>query len=188
MLASHLYAGTCRWLEVVGEIDRRGEWAESGRASCAEWLAWRCALTPRSAREHVRVARRLPELPLIHAAFALAPEDGTLLLRALDAMRDARWQEARRGSAEPPPARQATTTVGATRSRLCRAWHVAIPTSSSPATTSWRSKRRPASLVRVRLSTWQPPWTRCSRSLRSSGRRNVRKYSLRSLGTRSERE
>ena len=59
-LASHLYAGTCRWLELVGEIDRRGEWAESGRASCAEWLAWRCALTPRAAREHVRVARRLP--------------------------------------------------------------------------------------------------------------------------------
>ena len=58
-LASHLYAGTCRWLELVGEIDRRGEWAESGRASCAEWLAWRCALTPRAAREHVRVARRL---------------------------------------------------------------------------------------------------------------------------------
>ena len=25
---------------------------------------------PRAAREHVRVARRLPELPLIHAAFA----------------------------------------------------------------------------------------------------------------------
>jgi hypothetical protein len=69
-LASHLYAGTCRWLELVGELDRRGGWAESGCASCAGWLAWRCALTPRSAREHVRVARRLPELPLIHAAFA----------------------------------------------------------------------------------------------------------------------
>ena len=68
-LASHLYAGTCRWLELVGELDRRGE-AESGRASCAEWLAWRCALTLRAACEHVRVARRPQELPLIHAAFA----------------------------------------------------------------------------------------------------------------------
>jgi hypothetical protein len=27
-------------------------------------------LTPRSAREHVRVARTLPEVPMIHAAFA----------------------------------------------------------------------------------------------------------------------
>jgi hypothetical protein len=69
-LASHIYAGTCRWLELVGELDRRGGWAEWGCGSCAEWLAWRCALTQRSAREHVRVARRLAELPLIRAAFA----------------------------------------------------------------------------------------------------------------------
>jgi Domain of unknown function (DUF222)/HNH endonuclease len=181
-LASHLYAGTCRWLELVAELDRRGGWAESGRGSCAEWLAWRCALAPRAAREHVRVARRLDELPLIHAAFArgelsyakvraltrvataenekellelarvftaaqleravrayrrvttdealelqedarlsvfweadgslsihgrLAPEDGALLLRALDAKRDALWKQGR-GSAEPRPARQAS--------------------------------------------------------------------------------
>jgi uncharacterized protein DUF222/HNH endonuclease len=66
-LASHLYAGTCRWLELVGELDRRGEWTD---CTCAQWLAWRCALLPRAAREHVRVARRLPELPLVHGAFA----------------------------------------------------------------------------------------------------------------------
>lgn len=69
-LASHIYAGTCRWLELVGEIDRRGGFTESGCGSCAEWLAWRCALAPRAAREHVRVARRLRELPLIHEAFS----------------------------------------------------------------------------------------------------------------------
>jgi Domain of unknown function (DUF222) len=66
-LASHIYAGTCRWLDLVAELDRRG-----GFAGCtvAEWLAWRCALSPRAARERVRVARRLVELPLIHEAFA----------------------------------------------------------------------------------------------------------------------
>jgi hypothetical protein len=69
-IASHIYAGTCRWLELVAELDRRGGWAQWGCGSCAEWLAWRCALMPRAAREHVRVARRLPELPLTHAAFA----------------------------------------------------------------------------------------------------------------------
>jgi hypothetical protein len=69
-MASHIYAGTCRLLELVGELDRRGSWEESGCGSCAEWLAWRCALLPRAAREHVRVARRLPELPLVHEAFA----------------------------------------------------------------------------------------------------------------------
>src|SRR5919204_1229802 len=66
-LASHLYAGTCRWLELVAEVDRRGELVG---CTTAAWLAWRCGLTPRAAREHVRVARRLEELPLIHDAFA----------------------------------------------------------------------------------------------------------------------
>src|ERR687885_1490813 len=69
-LASHIYAGTCRWLELVAELDRRGGWAQWGCGSCAEWLAWRCALMPRAAREHVRVAPRLSELPPIHPALA----------------------------------------------------------------------------------------------------------------------
>ena len=174
--------GTCRWLELVAELDRRRGWAEDGCGSCAEWLAWRCALTPRSAREHVRVARCLAGLPATHAAFAhgelsyakvraltrvataeneeellelsrvhtaaqlertvrayrrvstaeareqlddahlsvfwnadgsleihgrLAPEDGALLLRALDALRDSIWKDGR-GSAEPRAARQAS--------------------------------------------------------------------------------
>ena len=69
--SANLNAGMCRWLELVGELDRRGGWAEYyGCCSCAHWLSWRCAVSPRSAREHVRVARRLSELPLIHAAFA----------------------------------------------------------------------------------------------------------------------
>jgi hypothetical protein len=179
-LAAHLYAGTCRWLELLGELDRRGTWAEEGPGSCAAWVAWRCGLTPRAAREHVRVARRLSELPGTRAAFArgevsyakvraltrvatveseeelldlarvltaaelertlrcyrrlsmteareqlenvflsvswsadgslelhgrLAPEDGALLLRALEAQRDASWKQGR-GSAEPRPRRQ----------------------------------------------------------------------------------
>jgi Domain of unknown function (DUF222) len=69
-LASHIYAGTCRWLVLVAELDRRGVWAQWGWSSCAHWLAWRCALTPRSAREHVPVARRLAELPRIREAFS----------------------------------------------------------------------------------------------------------------------
>ncbi len=66
-LAAHLSAGICRWLELVAEIDRRGKLAG---CSTAEWLAWRCGLTPRTAREHVRVARGLRELPKIRDAFA----------------------------------------------------------------------------------------------------------------------
>jgi len=69
-LVSHIYAGTCRWLELVAELDRRGDWGLPGCRSCAEWIAWRCALTPRAAREHVRVARRLLALPRVRGAFA----------------------------------------------------------------------------------------------------------------------
>jgi len=69
-LGAHINAGKARWLELVAEFDRREAWGSWGCRSCSEWVAWRCALDPRSAREHVRVARRLPELPLIREAFA----------------------------------------------------------------------------------------------------------------------
>ena len=69
-LAAHINAATCRWLELIAEFDRREAWAEWGMRSCAHWIAWRCALAPGPAREHVRVARRLQHLPLVRAAFA----------------------------------------------------------------------------------------------------------------------
>ena len=91
-LAAHIYAGTCRWLELVGELERRGAWAESGSGSCAEWLAWRCALLPRTAREHVRVARRLPDLPRVRAGFARG-ELSYAKVRALTRVADADSEE-----------------------------------------------------------------------------------------------
>ena len=67
-LSCHITSGMCRMLEIVGEVDRREAW--TGWSSCAAWLAWRCGLNPRSAREQVRVARALRELPLIRASFS----------------------------------------------------------------------------------------------------------------------
>ena len=69
-LAAHIHAATCRWLGLVAEFDRRSGWAQWGCKGCAQFLSWRCAIAPGAAREHVRVARRLQELPLIRAAFA----------------------------------------------------------------------------------------------------------------------
>jgi hypothetical protein len=69
-LAGHMWAAECRWLLMVGEFDRREAWGEWGIHSCAHWLSWRCGVALGAAREKVRVARRLPELPLITAAFA----------------------------------------------------------------------------------------------------------------------
>ena len=54
-LAAHIAAATCRWLELVAEFDRRGAHEAWGFHSCGAWVAWRCAIDPRSAREHVRV-------------------------------------------------------------------------------------------------------------------------------------
>jgi len=68
-LAAHIAAATCRWLSLAAEFDRRGGHEEFGFASCASWLAWRCSLTPRAAREQLRVARALRELPRIRTAF-----------------------------------------------------------------------------------------------------------------------
>jgi hypothetical protein len=60
----------CRWLLLVAEFDRLEGWAVWGVRSCAQWLSWRCSIGPGAAREHVRVARRLEELPLVREAFA----------------------------------------------------------------------------------------------------------------------
>jgi Domain of unknown function (DUF222) len=71
-LAGHLTAATCRFLELVADFDNRDGWASWEMPSCAAWLSWKCQIAPGTAREHVRVARALPELPLIRAEFAAA--------------------------------------------------------------------------------------------------------------------
>ncbi len=69
-LASEIHAATCRWLGLVAQFDRREGWAAWGCRSCAHWVSWRCGIALVAAREHVRVARRLEQLPLIRQAFA----------------------------------------------------------------------------------------------------------------------
>jgi hypothetical protein len=69
-LAGEIAASTCRWLELVAEFDRREGHLKAGFYSCATWLAYRCGLSQRAARDQVRVARRLGDLPLVRAAFA----------------------------------------------------------------------------------------------------------------------
>jgi Domain of unknown function (DUF222)/HNH endonuclease len=68
-LAAHIAAAMCRWLELVAEFDRRGGHEAWGFHSCGAWVAWRCSIDPRSAREHVRVARSLCDLPLVKEKF-----------------------------------------------------------------------------------------------------------------------
>jgi hypothetical protein len=71
-LAGHLTAATCRFLELVADFDAREGWASWEMPSCAAWLSWKCQIAPGTAREHVRGARALPDLPLIRDGFAAA--------------------------------------------------------------------------------------------------------------------
>ncbi|KQC40120.1 HNH endonuclease [Frankia sp. ACN1ag] len=68
--AGRIAAATCGWLVALAAFDRREGWSGIGMGSCAHWLAWRCGLGLRTAREYVATARALEGLPAIRAAFA----------------------------------------------------------------------------------------------------------------------
>jgi Domain of unknown function (DUF222) len=68
-LAGHLAAATCRFLILLGDFDAREGWASWDMRSCAAWLSWKCQMSSGTAREHVRVARALRELPVIRGEF-----------------------------------------------------------------------------------------------------------------------
>src|ERR1035438_1718888 len=68
-LAGHLAAATCRFLILLGDFDARQGWASWEMNSCAAWLSWKCQMSAGTAREHVRVARALRDLPVIRAEF-----------------------------------------------------------------------------------------------------------------------
>ena len=56
-------------LVLIREFDERGGWG-GGFRSCAHWLNWRTGLGLGAAREKMRVARALAELPLISEAMS----------------------------------------------------------------------------------------------------------------------
>jgi hypothetical protein len=70
-LAGHLTAATCRFLVLLGDFDARRGWASWDMPSCAAWLSWKCQMTSGTAREHVRVARALRDLPVLRAQFTV---------------------------------------------------------------------------------------------------------------------
>jgi len=102
-LCSYLYAAEYRLLCRIRRFDQHEYWARLGLCSCAHWLNLKCGIGMNAARERVRVARALGDLPLISAAF----EQGRLSyskVRALTrvatpANEDALLSIARHGSA-----------------------------------------------------------------------------------------
>ena len=68
-LAAHLDAATYQLLKLIGELDENNGWSGEGILSCAHWMNLYCGISIGAAREKVRVARALPELPKISDAF-----------------------------------------------------------------------------------------------------------------------
>jgi len=68
-LAAHIHAATFRLLELVREYDECEGWGGKGLISCAHWLNWKCGIDMGTAREKVRVAHALKELPQISEEF-----------------------------------------------------------------------------------------------------------------------
>lgn len=69
-LAAHIDAATCQLLRLIRRFDEAGGWVQTGARSCAHWLSWRVGVGPVAARDKVRVARALGELPQLSEAFA----------------------------------------------------------------------------------------------------------------------
>jgi hypothetical protein len=69
-LTSRIYASSYDLLVLIRRFDERGGWLRWGFSNCAEWLHWRCDLSMSAAREKVRVAHALKQLPQTARAFA----------------------------------------------------------------------------------------------------------------------
>ena len=67
-LCAHINAATYRLLCLLKTYDEEGRW--EGFRTCAHWLSWRTGISLGPAREKVRVARCLPNLPRISGALA----------------------------------------------------------------------------------------------------------------------
>ena len=68
-LCGHLDAAEYRLLELIRDLDERAPWGEWEVKSCAHWLNWKCGIAIGAAREKVRVAHALVDLPLVCEAF-----------------------------------------------------------------------------------------------------------------------
>ena len=70
ILAAHIHAAEHRFLVLVADFDRRRGWELGGHRTCAHWLAFRTGIDLGAARQRVRAARALADLPETSAAMS----------------------------------------------------------------------------------------------------------------------
>ena len=107
------YASVVNGDSAIREFDIASGWHVQGALSCAHWLAWRVGWDLRTARERVRVARKLAELPLIDEELrigAMSCSQARAISRVATAENEKLWV----GYAKHMPASQLDT--------LCRSY------------------------------------------------------------------
>ncbi len=93
-MSAYLDAAMHRLLTAIREFDIAAGWHVQGALSCAHWLAWRVGWDLRTARERVRVARKLAELPLVAEQLrlgAMSYSQARALSRVATAEKEAIW-------------------------------------------------------------------------------------------------
>jgi hypothetical protein len=146
-LAVHLDAATHRLLECVRQFDAECGWAAQGAVSCAHWLSWRIGLDPATAREKVRVARALGNLPAIDAAL----KSGKLSYAKVRALTRVATPET-----EAKLLAAALYTTGAQLERLCRGYRTATSQMTAdnalpPPERSVRRRDLPGGMVKLEV-------------------------------------
>ena len=68
-LAARVAASMCEFLLAVAAYDVLRGWERWECHDMAGWLSWKCGVAPGTAREYVRVARALGDLPLVRERF-----------------------------------------------------------------------------------------------------------------------
>ena len=68
-LAGQINAANYRFLTLIAEFEHRKAWSGYGLKSCVHWLNWKCGISLGAAREKVRAALALTNLPKTKTAF-----------------------------------------------------------------------------------------------------------------------
>ena len=95
-MSAHIDAAMHRLLTAIREFDVAAGWHVQGALSCAHWLAWRVGWDLRTARERLRVARKLAELPLVDEQLrigAMSYSQARAISRVATADKEALWIE-----------------------------------------------------------------------------------------------
>ena len=143
-LAVHLDAATHRLLECIRQFDAECGWEPQGAMSCAHWLSWRIGLDPATAREKVRVARALGNLPTIDAAL----KSGKLSYAKVRALTRVATPET-----EAKLLDAAMYSTGAQLERLCRGYRIAMTADNAlpPPERSLRRRDLPGGMVKLEI-------------------------------------